>query len=279
METRPSRSRYNLRDRQAGTNHTTRTGARRMNRTRCFSLIIPALLAGCASTAAVQRESLLTGETPSRERSCGVAAEPAHLPTAAELVDVDAFQAAVERVWKGAGAPDGYVLFSVRHSRDGVQVRRAVLESTLPREMEDTLQKLVYAYRRQAPAARGEWGVRMRLDVGPRMALRVGRRETCTPQPRGWEYRTAGNSFDVRENDAWSVSNASLTDPSVVWVHVQLNEAGTVTDARVERGLPRPISEQRLLNYVRTMPFTPATEDGYPVPGELTLPVRLSMAN
>jgi TonB family protein len=254
-----------------------------MNRTRCLSLVIPALLAGCASTAAVPGESLLTSEPRSgqqmRERSCGVAAEPAHLPTPGDLVEVPAFQAAVERVWESAGRPDGYILFSVRHSSDGVQVRRAVLESTLPAELDDTLQKLVFAHRRQAPAAREEWGVRMRLDLGHEMAIRVGRRETCTPRPRAWEYRTAGSMFDARTSEPWEEGAASFTDPAVVWVHVRLDERGTVTDARVERSLARPLAEQTLLNYVRSMAFLPATEDGYPVPGELTLPVRLSMTN
>jgi hypothetical protein len=207
-----------------------------------------------------------------------VAAEPAQLPAAAELVDEQAFDAAAQKLWEGAGKPHGYVLFSVRHSPDGAQVRRAVIESSLPEGMADSLQKLVFAYRRQAPASRDEWGVRMRVDMGQPVALRIGRRESCNPQPRNWEYRTANNPFDAREQSPWGSGTAVMTDPSVVWVHVQLNERGTVTDARVERSIVR-ISEQTLLTYVRSMAFIPATEDGYPVPGELTLPVRLSMLN
>jgi TonB family protein len=250
-----------------------------MYRTRCITLLVPALLAGCASAGTSSRGALLTEAPAARERSCVVAAEPARLPAADDLVDVEAFRAAVDRVRQGAARPDGYLVLSIRHARDGAQVRRAVLESNVSRALEDTVQKLVFAHRRQAPAARGEWGVRVRVDLGEQVSMRVGRRESCTPRPRGWEYRTAGNAFDVRGSDAWDAGAVTLTDPSVVWVHVDLDERGAVTDARVERGLSRPGMEQRLLNYVRTMGFIPATEDGYPVPGELTLPVRLSMLN
>ncbi len=252
-----------------------------MNRTRCLPLLAALLLAaqGCAMPAAIPRQALLSDAPAPRERSCAVAPTPARLPAAAEMVDVEAFQAAAARLWAAAGGPEGYLLFSVRYSPDGTQVRRAVIESSVPRALEDTLQRLMFAYRRQAPAARDEWGVRVRVDLGERVALRVGRRETCVPRARDWEYRTAGNRFDVRETGVSELAGPSLTEPSVAWVHVRLDERGTVTEASVERAPGGRMAAQVLLNYVRTLAFIPATEDGYPVPGELTLPVRLSMVN
>jgi TonB family protein len=106
----------------------------------------------------------------------------------------------------------------------------------------------------------------------------VARRQECTPRPRDWEYRTAGSFYDVRQGAGEDVANATPTDPELAWVHVRLDAEGRVTDARVERGPRRGSWEQRVLNYVRTMEFVPATEDGQPVPGETTIPVRLSMA-
>lgn len=249
-----------------------------MNRMRSLPLVALALAAaqGCASAGTVQREALLADGRTSRQGGCWVGAEPERLPTAAELVDVEAFRAAASEVWARAGQPGGHVLFAVRHAPDGVQVRRSVLESSVPEAMADTLQRLLFAHRLRTPATRHEWGVRLRVDLGEQVAVRVGRREECTPRPRDWELRTAGNPFDVREGSAWGTGSATLTDPAVVWVRVHLNERGSVTDARVERAPTRPISEQRVLDYVRTLAFFPATEDGYPVPGELTVPVRLA---
>jgi hypothetical protein len=251
-----------------------------MNRTRRLPLLAPALLAlqGCATMSPIPRQALLTDDPPPRGRQCWVSPTPTQLPDASELVDTGAFRAAVSRLWTDEGKPRGYVLLSVRHSPEGTQVRRALIEASVPRELADSMQKLVFAYRREAPPASTEWGVRLRVDMGDPVGLRVGRREECTPRPRDWEYRTAGSPFDVRESSAFGVANPTATDPTLVWVHVRLDSHGSVTDARVERGLARSANTQRLLNYVRSMAFLPAMEDGYPVPGETTIPLRMSVA-
>ncbi|HEX9936335.1 MAG TPA: TonB family protein [Longimicrobium sp.] len=249
-----------------------------MIRMRSLPLVALALSAaqGCASAGASQREALLAEGRTSRQGSCWVGAEPERLPAAAELVDVEAFRAAASEVWERAVQPGGHVLFAVRHAPDGVQVRRSVIESSVPAAVADTLQRLLFAHRLRTAAAGQEWGVRLRVDLGEQVAVRVGRREECTPRPRDPELRTAANAFDVREASAFGVGSTGIADPAVVWVRVRLNERGSVTDARVERAPARPISEQRVLDYVRTLAFFPATEDGYPVPGELTVPVRLA---
>ncbi|HYH81344.1 MAG TPA: hypothetical protein VEX86_16185 [Longimicrobium sp.] len=249
-----------------------------MNRTRWLPLFAWVLLAaqGCASSGVTPGQRSSSGDAPPRG-SCRPAANPAQLPAAGELVDMGAFGAAATRLWADAGRPQGHVLFSIRHSPDGTQVRRAVIESSVPQALADTLQQLMFAHRRQAPAAEREWGVRLRVALAEPPALSVSRREVCVPRPRDREYRTADNRFDIRDNSAAEAATPLLTDPNVVWVHVRLDERGTVTEARVERGRIQRASEQVLLNYVRSLAFHPATEDGYPVPGELTLPVRPSM--
>jgi TonB family protein len=81
---------------------------------------------------------------------------------------------------------------------------------------------------------------------------------------------------DMREASPYAASSSSvLYDESTVWVRVALDARGYVTDARVERSLQRPIIENRLLSYVRTISFFPAMEDGYPVPGQLSLPMHV----
>jgi len=255
-----------------------------MNRIPCLPLFAIAILAaqGCATagTAGARDDSPAgVGSEATRGRSCRANASPALLPAAGQLVDDAAFRSAAARLWSDAGRPDGHVTFSIRHSPDGMQVRRALIDSNVSPALADTLQRLLFAYRREMPPAPHEWGVRLRVDLGEQAVLRVARSETCTPAPRDWPYRAAGNPFDVRERSTVSVSNALVTDPAVTWVHVWVDERGTVTDARVDRGPGGRQADQRLLYYVRTLAFVPATADGYPVPGELTLPVRLSMAN
>jgi hypothetical protein len=236
-------------------------------------------LGACAFGRQVSQDSLLT-QPSNANRACGVAARPEQLPEAAELVD-GAFGADAARLWEAAGRPAGYVLLSMGYDREGVNVRRAVIEHSegVTPELADELQRAVFAHRLQAAPARDEWGVRLRVDLGPQPSLRVGRREQCRAAPREWEHRSAsggfGGGYDVRQTLASSLSAPSLADRDLVWVRVRLDAQGIVTDARVERTIMRGSWENRVLGYVRTLQFLPALEDGQPVPGEATLPLRL----
>jgi hypothetical protein len=231
----------------------------------------------CASGGGVlHRDTLLTEAPPPQDRVCRVAARPQELPAAAALVDEAALRADVARLWRGVGRPDGYVLLTLRYDREGMNVRRAVIEHSVPPALADTVQKLVFAHRRRTAEAGEEWGVRLRVDLGEAPRLRVGRREVCRPTPREPGYRTVSTGFDVRETSASSVNAPSLADLSLVWVRVRLDARGYVTDARVERSFTRGPWEVRVLNYVRSIPFLPALEDGFPVPAETSIPVRLA---
>ncbi|HEX8906248.1 MAG TPA: energy transducer TonB [Longimicrobiaceae bacterium] len=234
------------------------------------------LAAGCATSGPTQREQLLGGGDAPAGRRCWLMREPERLPAAAELIDSAAFRAETTRLWAAAGRPGGFVLFTIRHAAEGMQVRRVVIETTLPAALADTLQKLVFARRRETAPAREEWGVRLRVDPRDDVRLRVGRSLECAPRPRDREYQNAGTPFDVRETRAEGMAAPPLTDADVAWVRVRTNADGLVTDARVERGPPRGPWEQRLLAFVRAMSFWPALQDGQPVAGELALPVRLS---
>lgn len=246
-----------------------------MRRSRLLSLTL-ALVCGCALHQP-PRASLLSDQAPPRGRQCSPASDPRELPDPSALIDDAAFRMNAARLWAAAGRPPGFVLLSLRHSPDGAQVRRAVIESTVPAAIADSLQKLAFVYRKEAPAAREEWGVRLRVDLGDPVTLRVGRREECVPRPRDWEYQTADNPYDVRERTPNQLDDALATDPGLVWVHVKLDERGYVTDATVEKSIRTLGGEERVLNYVRTLTFFPAMEDGYPVPAETSVPVRLSL--
>lgn len=242
-----------------------------------LALAAAAALSGCATLGSPQaaQQALLSSAPPPRERACRVAEAPSALPAAGELVDAAALRAAAAELWRAEGSPRGYVLFSLRYDRFGSNVRRAVLEHTVSDVLADSLQKLVFAHRREVRPADGEWGVRLRVDLGEEPALRVGRWQVCAPTPR--DTRLADASLSV--SSLWDVRDTSLPDPQArVWLRVRLDASGTVTGARVERTPVRGMAEWRLLNLVRTIPFQPALEDGYPVPAETSISLPLSRA-
>lgn len=240
------------------------------------AFFLAAGLGACSTGRQLSRDTLLT-EAPPRQldRVCRVASYPEQLPTAVELVDAG-FAAEAARLWEASGRPAGYVLLSMRYDRTGLNVRRSVIEHSVDAELADQVQELVFAHRLQTPPSRGEWGVRLRVDLGQEPALRVGRREECRPAPREPAYSRSATGFDVRELRASSVSAPSLSDLDLVWVHVRVNASGIVTDARVERSLYRGIMESRVLNAVRGIQFHPALDDGFPVASETSIPLRLS---
>jgi hypothetical protein len=241
---------------------------------------LAASLAGCASGPRVGRETLLSQAPQPRDRACAVAARPEQLPRPADLVDAG-FGAEAARLWEAAGRPAGHVLLSMGYDRRGLNVRRAVIErgSGVTAELATQLQRAVFAHRLQVPPGREEWGVRLRVDLGAAPQLRVGRQEQCRAAPREWEHhgpiRSFDGGYDVRRTLARSASAPSLADRDLVWVRVRLDAHGLVTDARVERTVVSATWENRVLGYVRGLQFLPALEDGQPVPGEATVPLRL----
>lgn len=238
-------------------------------------LVLPA----CSARAggAPTRAALLSDAPSSPGRPCRASPEPAHLPSVASLVDSAALSTAAAQAWRAAGAPRGHALFAMAYDRDGLNVRRDLLEHRLPQQLADSLQKLVFAHRRTTAAAERDWGVRLRLDLAAQPVMRVGRRELCAAQPR--DRRVAGpfggaSLGDVRDREA--TPGLPLPGNGTVWVRVALDAGGNVTEARLERSLARGAWEWRVLSYVRAISFIPATEDGWPVPSQLTFPLRLS---
>jgi hypothetical protein len=239
-----------------------------------------AAAAACAALPPSNDPSLLAAEEPTpRGARCMVAPVPAALPHPGELVDAEAFRADAARLWARAGRPAGHVLFTVRHDAEGTQVRRAVVQSTVPAPLADSLQALVFAHRRVTPRAPEEWGVRLRVELAEEMAMTVGRRQLCAPRAREGE-RIAASPYDIRERGlgppvGYQVSRMP-TDSAIAWVRVHVDARGRVVDAAVERGVRRGLSEQRVLNQARSLAFYPALDDGYPIPSVTTVRLRLS---
>ena len=254
------------------------------NRRLLAALAALLALPACATlqpSSALSSAGELLSDAPPRplDRACRISSYPDRLPAADALVDSAAFAAAAAEAWRAAGMPAGHVLLALRYDTEGVNVRRDVIEHRVGNELADTLQKLVFAHRRRVDGAPHEWSARLRVDLGEAPRMRVGRTEVCSPRVRtgsetGWGNAGATAWGDVSDPLA-PVSAADTHGPQTVWVRVALDSRGNVTDARVERSLGRAMSENRLLSYVRTIAFIPAMEDGWPVPGQLSMPLRM----
>lgn len=227
--------------------------------------------AACATArgAAPDRSALLSEApyTPT-QRDCRVAADPARLPSADALVDSARLAAEARTLWEEAGRPSGHVLFAMRYAEDGSNVRRQILETSVPGALADSLQQRVFEAARTTARSEAEWGVRLRVDVGDVPRMRVGRREDCAPYTR--ERLTVTRSGEIewqRDRDPWQVRSGR---PGM-WLRVEVDANGFVTDARLERGVNTQAFQQRAANAARALRFEPATEDGHPVPSVVTL--------
>lgn len=233
------------------------------------------LAAACAPLAShAGADAALEDTRIGSDRACRMASAPRTLPAADAMVDSAALTAQIAQFWRQAGQPAGHVVLAMRYDADGTNVRRQVLEHRVGESLADSIQKLVFAARRTAEPAEREWGVRMRVELGAQPALRVDRSRECQAAPLQRSDQVLAGSFaswgDVRD----AAPPPSFAEGGLVWVRVALNEAGHVTDLRVERSATR-VPEQRLLQYARMIAFNPATVDGYPVPGEASIPLRV----
>ena len=228
-------------------------------RTRTARNVLAALfwaLGVCTASAQAPRSALRDA------RACRAEMSPTTLPAADALVDAPALAGDAARLWRESGSPRGYVLLTFLYDRDGTNVRRDILETSVLDEVADSLQRLVFAHVKRTGPARGEWGVRLRVELGDEPAFTVARRELCAAAP-------GDSRLAVSEPGSVAVT------PDLVWVRVRLDAHGLVTEARVERGTLREGTEARLLTYVRSIAFLPALADGRPVAGETTIPVRV----
>lgn len=220
---------------------------------------------------------LLTQSAPPPGRRCQVVARPAALPPASRLVDSVALERALLQRWRDAALPPGFALLSLAFDRNGYNVRRRVVEHRLAPTVADSVQKLVFAYRRSTePDA--EWGVRLRLDVSAdSVRMRVGRQERC--EARLLDLHEPDGTLPLFVETPTSALTRSAPAPATATVPasvmLQLDARGAVVGVRLEAGPLDAARERRLLDFLRSLSFEPALEDGLPAPDSLRLRLRL----
>jgi hypothetical protein len=162
-----------------------------------------------------------------------------------------------------------YVLLSLSYDKFGSNIRRTVIEHNLRPAVADSIQKLVFVHRRRFAEADDEWGVRLRIGLEGPLHFEVGRQEYCAPRPRDTNLALAMETTygsGTRFRDGYR--------ESIVWMRLVINPQGSVAGASLERGVVAGIgTEQRILEYVRTLFFDAALADGHPVTGAVSVPV------
>ncbi|HEX6910317.1 MAG TPA: energy transducer TonB [Longimicrobium sp.] len=226
-----------------------------------------ALLAGVAACGSVRGRPSDAGL--STTWACVQDSAPAALPHVAALVDVEALAAGLAGLQEQASG--GEVVLTLEYEADGTNIRREVVRHTVPPVLADSVQKLFFAARRQAPRAAAPWGVRLRVPLGQPAAYAVERREYCPPRPRSRELQFAMET-PVTPGTRYRGGIRERT----VLVRVRVHPAGYVHSASLLRGADRGAEFERdLYNTVRRYSFYPAMLDGQPVYGEVTVPVRI----
>jgi hypothetical protein len=232
--------------------------------------------AGCAglrgAPGAASPHELLSERPTTITRNCAVTRVPLELPGADVLVDSATLSAALRDALVGPAR--GYALLSIGFDRNGYNVRRAVVEHDLSPARADTLQKLVFAHRREVEPG-DPWGVRLRIDVdADRVAMRVGRQLWCDARP----LRAVDALGTTDAMDAWSVTRrapAPTAANSSVILDLHVNEIGRVTETRVVGGYMTTRQEHYILALLTDLNFSPATADGVPVSAWTRMHMRL----
>jgi hypothetical protein len=202
---------------------------------------------------------------------CVAESTAAGLPPVETVVDVERLGSRIADLLESSERSGGQVLLTLWYDAQGMNIRRDLLRHELEPAVADSVQKLVFASLRPMPAARSEWGARLRIRAGEEVNMELEPREYCPPRPRSpgleaamAEFMTTGTRY-----------RGGRRERSVL-VGVTVHPLGYVRGARIIRGgTPGSSLERELSEYVRQFFFHPASLDGVPVHGEIAVPVRL----
>jgi TonB family protein len=234
-----------------------------------ISFLAPLLVlaAGCLPSAGGA-----TGPTPVPSQ-CAPETFPNTLPPVDAVVDSAALAGGIRDLLRGSEGerPDGHVLLTLDFDLFGINVRRDVIQHDVTPLIADSVQSLVFAARRELHLEGRPWGVRLRIRLSGDPGFEVERRSYCRPRPldRDLEWAIRG------EAAAGTRYRGGRLQRTVV-LRVLVHPSGRVQSARIERGaISGGTQEQELFDFIRRYSFHPATLDGIPVAGELSVPVRV----
>jgi hypothetical protein len=247
-----------------------RAGARSRGFVRVAWVGAFSLLAGGCSYRGL-RAANLDQELEMRVAQCAWETPAEPLPPVGAVLDTTTLTRGMAALLRDAKLERGDAVLTLWFQEDGMNTRRQLLSHALPPELADSVQKLVFASLRSAPARQLPWGARLRMEMQPEAHYSLQPREHCPPRPRSrvLESEIAGYlGTGTRYRDG--------RRERVVLMEVTVHPQGYVLDARVVRGAPSGGSmEVSLREHLRQFSFYPASIDGVPVQGHLLVPVRV----
>ncbi|CAN5620786.1 hypothetical protein BH23GEM6_BH23GEM6_03090 [soil metagenome] len=215
------------------------------------------------------RSVALLSEAPAPEgRKCRLQPLPEQPLSVDLLVDSAALAAAILPLHRAAG--EGYLIFSMQVDRNGWNSRRAVIEHDLSATLADSVQSLLFTNLRHTEP--GEpWGVRLRVDIKDPIRFRLGQQELCEARLRTHsDLVRSANMFDVRSSEM-----GPMAGHTTVWLAIDIEPSGTISDVRIQRTPQTIRNTAPLLNFGHSLSFDAASLDGIPVASTAIVPVRL----
>lgn len=229
--------------------------------TRIFGLAVTLVVAACASGS--DRSELLSSWAPPPGQPCTISAEPERLPPASALVDLAQLG---EGVTAALDRRSGYALFSlIQDETDGWE-RVAVIEGNLSDADEERLTEVLRPLLQTSAEQRHR--LRLRIDLGDSVRVRVGRQESCPPVIR---------NQDVIRQQLGVIGARYSGQEAVVVIWALVNIDGTVDDFSMAQGTGDIRLNQEMLSVVPNMRFFPALNDRVPVPVWSRFPLRLNI--
>ena len=206
---------------------------------------------------------------------CSPLAIPGGLPEAAELVAIESLATDLAELTAGDITLPARVVFTMWYQADGLNVRRDVLEHDVGPIAADSIQKLVFAHRREASRRETDWGVRLGIDISESGAARFETepQQYCPPRPRDARLEAARAGV-VAAGTRYRSGRRERVILMRAWVHPN----GYVVRSELAAGPPLDSRARQVLSdHIRRFSFLPATVDGIPVEGSITIPVRVQL--
>ncbi len=227
-------------------------------------------LAGCAQRpATASSDARLASLRPGL--NCAPDPLPGQLPPVSAVVDSAGLLLSLAELVNVDDAVHGTVLLTLEFARDGTNILRDVVARSTSVAVADSVQRLVFAARRQVDEGDQRWGVRLEVELSESVGLRLTRRELCQPRLRDATQEmalTAGQPIGTRYR--------GTVRERVVQVRAHVNEMGLITSATIARGeLPGGSLDHQLMQHLRQFLFHPATVDGNPTGAWIEIPIRV----
>lgn len=234
-----------------------------------LGLALMAATAACGANAAPV-PGVATEMAVRSTYQCGPEAFPAQMSPEAFL-DAPRLAESVRQLLDAARQDTGEVVLTLAFDASGLNTRRDVIRHSVIPAVADSVQRLVFASMGRAPEVEREWGARLRIKAGPEVGMSLEPREYCPPRPRNERVDAS-----MAEFVGSGIRYRNGQRERVVLLRIEVHPAGYVERAWVARGAPSGGTLERDLNeYARQFSFYPASLDGYPVRGQVSVPIRL----